>query len=201
MDNTKVVYYGIFKTLRALAVQNQIRTRIFTVFHRYLVFCSFQYPGNPCSSVSPKKKIPIRSSYPTRRAIKTPTGNNKMSTKTAADLAPEDWKHYQPFRPTENVSLSSGSYDEAISVAQSIAEELIHRFGAKKVTLFGSLARSTYNPRSDIDLAVWGLPASKFYRAVAFATGFSKIWKVDLVDAEECGESLRKAILKEGIEL
>ena len=33
------------------------------------------------------------------------------------------------------------------------------------------------------------------------ATGFSKIWKVDLVDAEECGDSLSKAILKEGIEL
>ena len=124
-----------------------------------------------------------------------------MPTKTAVNLTPEDWKHYQPFRLTENVSLSSVSYDEAISVAQSITKELIHRFGAKKVKLFGSLARSDYNPRSDIDLSVWGIPASEFYRAVAFATGFSKIWRVDLVDAEECGTSLSKAIQKEGIEL
>ena len=124
-----------------------------------------------------------------------------MSTKTAADLTPEDWKHYQPFRSTENAAFSSVSYDEAISVAQSITKELIHRFGAKKVKLFGSLARSDYHRRSDIDLAVWGIPAPEFYRAVAFATGFSKIWKVDLVDAEECGDSLSKAIQSEGIEL
>jgi predicted nucleotidyltransferase len=124
-----------------------------------------------------------------------------MPTKTAADLAPEDWKHYQPFSPTENVSPSSGSFEDAMSVAQGIAKELIHGFGAKKVKLFGSLARSDYHRRSDIDLAVWGIPAPEFYRAVAFATGFSKIWKVDLVDAEECGDSLSKAIQSEGIEL
>lgn len=35
---------------------------------------------------------------------------------------------------------------------------LAHRTGAKRVVLFGSRARNEERPRSDIDLAVFGLP-------------------------------------------
>jgi len=35
---------------------------------------------------------------------------------------------------------------------------LAHRAGAKRVVLFGSRARNEERPRSDIDLAVFGLP-------------------------------------------
>ena len=86
-------------------------------------------------------------------------------------------------------------------MARSIAKELIERFGAKKVILFGSLARGEYSRWSDIDLAVWGIAPVDFFKAVAFATGFSKIWKVDLVDGEDCSKSLHDVILKEGIKL
>jgi hypothetical protein len=32
---------------------------------------------------------------------------------------------------------------------------------------------------------VWGIPYDKFFKAVAFAAGFSKKFKVDLVDAQD----------------
>ena len=86
-------------------------------------------------------------------------------------------------------------------MARSIAKELVERFGAKKVMLFGSLARGGYSKWSDIDLAVWAIPPVEFFKAVSFATGFSETWKVDLVDGEDCSTGLQDVILKEGIEL
>ena len=124
-----------------------------------------------------------------------------MTVKTAADLQPADWKVYRPFTPTENRYSSSTSVADGFSVAKDIAAELIRHYGAKKVILFGSLARGELHIRSDIDLAVWGIAASEFYRAVAFATGFSKKWKVDLVDGDDCSETLREIIRKEGVGL
>ena len=86
-------------------------------------------------------------------------------------------------------------------MAESIARELVKRFGARRVVLFGSVARGDIHKRSDIDLAVWGIPPKDFYRAVAFASGHSRKWKVDVVDAEDCREFVRRSILEEGVEL
>jgi predicted nucleotidyltransferase len=91
--------------------------------------------------------------------------------------------------------------EEGRAVAISIARELKARFGASRVMLFGSFARGDFHRRSDIDLAVWGIPLAAYYRAVAFASGFSKKFKVDLVDAEDCSESLCLHIAGEGVEL
>ncbi len=67
--------------------------------------------------------------------------------------------------------------------------------------LFGSFARGDFHRQSDIDLSVWGIPSAAYYRAVAFASGFSEKFKVDLVDAEDCSESLRLHIEGEGVKL
>jgi len=124
-----------------------------------------------------------------------------MTVKTAADLEPDDWKRYRPFTSTEEKDSSSTFIADGYSVAKDIATELMRHFGAKKIMLFGSLARGDLHMRSDIDLAVWGIPAAKFYRAVAFATGLSKTWKVDIVDGDDCNETLSEVIQKEGVEL
>jgi predicted nucleotidyltransferase len=124
-----------------------------------------------------------------------------MTVKTAADLKPADWKYYRPFTSTEDKYSSSTTVVDGYSVAKDIANELISHYGAKRVILFGSLARGDLHIRSDIDLAVWGIPARDFYRAVAFATGFSKTWKVDLVDGDDCNETLSELIQKEGVGL
>lgn len=123
-----------------------------------------------------------------------------MPSRTAVDISPELWKQYRPFRSvTDKRSLSAAKSAEA--EASAIANELKSRFGASRVMLFGSLARGDFHQWSDIDLAVWGVPSTHYYRAVAFASSFSNLFKVDLVDVEDCSESLRRHILKEGVEL
>jgi hypothetical protein len=41
----------------------------------------------------------------------------------------------------------------------------------------------------------------RFFKAVAFATGQSRKWKLDLVDIDDCGVALRAIIEKEGVVL
>lgn len=123
-----------------------------------------------------------------------------MPSRTAADIPPSLWKQYRPFRPVADERTSSAAESAKVE-ASAIATELKNRFGASRVMLFGSLARNDFNRWSDIDLAVWGVSPADYYRAVAFATGFSNSFKVDLVDGEDCSESLRQHILKEGVEI
>jgi predicted nucleotidyltransferase len=116
---------------------------------------------------------------------------------TAADLSEEQLRRYRPFQSARKPGLGS----EAKKVAAWIASELAARYGARKVFLFGSLARGDQGPVFDIDLAAKGIPSSRFFEAVAFATGQCQKWKVDLVDVEDCGGSLRDMIEKEGVVL
>lgn len=125
-----------------------------------------------------------------------------VAGKTALEMSPDEWRQYQPFRSDKKISLPYGAQAmQAKRVASSLALELRNRFGAKKVVLFGSLARGEFSGRSDIDLAVWGIPPGEFYRAVAFASGYSKTWEVDLVDIEDCSQTLKGNIEQEGVVL
>lgn len=125
------------------------------------------------------------------------------AARTALDLSPLEWKRYHPFGTGGKRSsfLLTSRQDSARDVAKRIALELVKRFGAHSVVLFGSVTREDIHKRSDIDLAVWGISPKDFYRAVAFTSGYSKEWKVDLVDAEDCRETIRQSILKDGVEL
>jgi predicted nucleotidyltransferase len=57
-------------------------------------------------------------------------------------------------------------------------------FGATDVYLFGSLAKGEYRKDSDIDLAVSGIPAEKFYEAMGRAEDVLDR-EIDLVDLDE----------------
>lgn len=123
-----------------------------------------------------------------------------MPSRTALDIPRAMWSQYHPFKKKIEDSMLAAQVDEARSIAHKVAEELKQRFGAKRVVIFGSLARGDFGTRSDIDLAAWGVPPSKYFRAVAFATGFKSTWKIDLIDADDCSYSLREAIMHEGVE-
>ena len=87
-------------------------------------------------------------------------------------------------------------------LARKAAALLHNEFEAKKVVLFGSLAsHSGFTLWSDIDLAVFGVPADRFYAAVAAITGISAEFKVDLVDGDACKASQSEAIDRDGIAL
>jgi predicted nucleotidyltransferase len=91
-------------------------------------------------------------------------------------------------------------YKKAWQEARKAAAILKKDFGAERVWVFGSLTdKSRFHKRSDIDLAEVGIPAKRFYAAVAAVTRSIKDYKVDLVDLTDCREAVKKAVEKEGI--
>ncbi|MGB9858895.1 MAG: nucleotidyltransferase family protein [Moorellaceae bacterium] len=93
-------------------------------------------------------------------------------------------------------------YEEAWKLARRAASLLKERFGAQKVVVFGSLTdRSRFTEWSDVDLAVWGVPDELFYAAVGAVIGLSADFMVDLVDAEDCPDKIRKSIESEGVQV
>ncbi len=78
--------------------------------------------------------------------------------------------------------------------------DLCRRSGATRVRLFGSLATGRPSSDPDIDLAVEGVPPSRFFDLygqllMAAAT------RVDLLDLADCHGSLREATLRDGVDV
>ena len=127
--------------------------------------------------------------------------------KTALEMTQAEWKRYKPSsrrhrKALEGAIKSAASREEAIVIAQQAARLLKERFDAQKVVVFGSLAMNAeFTELSDIDLAAWGIPTDKYYKAVAEVTGLSDRYKIDLVDPELCRDSVKKAILEQGVEI
>jgi predicted nucleotidyltransferase len=85
-------------------------------------------------------------------------------------------------------------------LAKEAAQILYQEYNAKKAVVFGSLSNSEcYNQWSDIDLAVWGIKPELYFRAVARIISLSSRFRIDIVEAEDCHESLKELIEKEGI--
>lgn len=87
-------------------------------------------------------------------------------------------------------------------VARQAAQLLKDRFGATRVVLFGSmLDASKLHSRSDIDLAVWGLPetGTTYFQAVGMLQGLSR-FTIDLVEAQYAPDHIQEAIAQ-GMEL
>jgi predicted nucleotidyltransferase len=61
---------------------------------------------------------------------------------------------------------------------------LLKSMGARRVYLFGSVARGNARTDSDLDLAVEGLPPETFYRTLAQLNDLADR-QVDLVDLDE----------------
>jgi len=94
---------------------------------------------------------------------------------------------------------------KALKEAKRIAEMLRERYGVGKVVLFGSLAKylrgtGEFTERSDIDLAVEGLPKEEYFKVLSEINRFSE-FEIDLIDLEGCPEFLKRLIKREGIEI
>lgn len=125
-----------------------------------------------------------------------------MSSRTVRNISPEALKQFHPFKLNSGIgTVAIIRQASAKDTADALAKVLKERFQASKVMLFGSATRADFSQWSDIDLAVWGISASEYFRAVAFASGYSSIFKIDLVDAEDCSPSLLQHIIQNGIEL
>ncbi len=130
-----------------------------------------------------------------------------FTTRTALELSVADWRRYHPAETSRQRSDAENAERarrrrRALRTARRAAALLREYFGASRVVLFGSLTRwGGFTPWSDIDLAAWGIPAARFYAAVAAVTGLSAEFKVDLVDPDFCRPALRVAIDREGLDL
>jgi predicted nucleotidyltransferase len=127
--------------------------------------------------------------------------------KTALDITGDQWLAYDMGaavrrRQASVDHLAQERWQQAQQLARDAAQRLRDQFGARRVVLFGSaVERSLFTRWSDVDLAVWGVPPERFYAAVAAVTSLRVDIPVDLVDAEQCSEDLKKTIEQEGVEL
>jgi predicted nucleotidyltransferase len=127
--------------------------------------------------------------------------------KTALDITGDEWRAYDMGAAVRRRQASvdpqaQERWQQAQQLARDAAQRLRDQFGARRVVLFGStVERSLFTRWSDVDLAVWGVPPEQFYEAVAAVTSLHVGIPVDLVDAEQCGEDIKKTIEQEGVEL
>ncbi|MDJ0503328.1 MAG: nucleotidyltransferase domain-containing protein [Nostocales cyanobacterium LE14-WE4] len=88
-----------------------------------------------------------------------------------------------------------------MKIARQCAKILKERFGAEKVVLFGSLLdHQQMSWRSDIDLAVWGLPEKDYFKAVGVLLDIAEDFSLDLMEAQHAKPYILPAI-SQGIEL
>ncbi len=124
--------------------------------------------------------------------------------RTAAELTPQEVERYRQAwraRQASNEAALERRRADAVALAREAARILKSDFHARRVWLFGSLARSTFGWASDIDLAVEGVPEEVFFQAVGRLLGLHPGIAVDLVDVQNAKPALREAIEREGIPL
>ena len=103
---------------------------------------------------------------------------------------------------TEFLAQMSKRQQKGLVAARRCAQILREQFGAKRVVLFGSLLNhEEMSWRSDIDLAVWGLPKNDYFRAVSQMLVVEPEFDVDLVEIQNAKPHILKAIEAEGVEL
>jgi predicted nucleotidyltransferase len=91
-------------------------------------------------------------------------------------------------------------HQRAWEVAQQAAQILKEQFRAERVAAFGSvLSDKRFHPRSDVDLAVWGLDERVYYRAVSRLLDLDPTIPIDLIEFELAPPALQAIIEQEGV--
>lgn len=97
------------------------------------------------------------------------------------------------FTQKEKLNNLPYEYQEDIKKATKILKEN----GAKEVFIFGSIANGKFNENSDIDIAVKGLCAEKFYK-VASILMFELQNEFDLIDLDDKENRFSQMLLNVG---
>ncbi len=102
----------------------------------------------------------------------------------------------------QNRKVDEALLQRAWQTAHRVAATLYKDFGATQVAVFGSLTeREAFTKWSDIDIAVWGIPSDKYFRAVWEAEAISRLFEVDLVDFESCPALYRERIESQAVSI
>lgn len=121
------------------------------------------------------------------------------------DIKPEQMAQYiatAQKRAHQEQSDLHQRYRRAHQVAQQAASLLKAHFTVGHIVVFGSLVhQALFHLRSDIDLAVWGLPERDYYRAVGELQALDPAFAIDLIRFEEASPTLQATIEQDGVTL
>jgi uncharacterized protein len=138
-------------------------------------------------------------------SLKHVNNQEKLELKTAGHLTEKEIEAYRNsliFRQEQETRELKQRRERAWSLALKAAEMLKERFGAKKVVLFGSLARERmFTMWSDVDLAAWGLRPEDTFRAIGEVYDLDEDIRVNLVDVSACLSSFLETIEKDGVDI
>lgn len=121
-----------------------------------------------------------------------------MSQSNAPKPSPEQMAQYRASarrRAEQRRQQQLARYQRGRKVAKTAARLLKDTWSANKVVLFGSmLTPEKVHSRSDIDLAVWGLPATDYLQALAAVLDIDPDFSIDLIEVEHASSHLFTAI-------
>lgn len=126
---------------------------------------------------------------------------------TALELGREGWRRYlKGVRRSASVSKDTSAEwqerEDLMARTRKAAEAAKTQCGARRVVLFGSLAHEGWlGSDSDVDLAVEGLVGEAYWEVWRLAEEIIGDRRVDLIDMDAAGRSLRQAIERYGVEL
>jgi uncharacterized protein len=105
-------------------------------------------------------------------------------------------------RQKVRISKAKTRREKGWELARKAAKLLRTRFQAKRVAVFGSLLHEARFTRwSDIDIAVWGIPADQTFRAIGAVMDLDSSVELNLVDVNTCSTSLLLAIEQEAVDV
>lgn len=96
------------------------------------------------------------------------------------------------------VTASEAWQVDAEAAATRVCDVLVRDFGAKRVVLFGSVARGEARVGSDLDMLVDGIAPAVWFDACAAAAAAAGRVDVDLVPREACRPYVLERALAEG---
>lgn len=105
----------------------------------------------------------------------------------------DHWRRRRAEQQAQNQRLAQ----KARADLERIVDVLVRQFGAKRIILFGSLARGRFAPDSDIDLAVEGIAREDYFDALAAVNRLTRRW-VDLKPLEDLDPHFRQRVLATG---
>ena len=97
----------------------------------------------------------------------------------------------------EKLLLKETQFPDDIVQAIKAVESILLRHGARKIILYGSLARGDYRADSDIDICCEGIPPEHYFRALAECLMATQR-RVSVLDFASIQGYFRERILREG---
>jgi predicted nucleotidyltransferase len=120
-------------------------------------------------------------------------------------LTPEALKNY---KKRVQMGVSNEQYQlserrvKAWELANVAARMLKEKYGATKVSVFGSLVhQAAFTRWSDVDIAAWGIPVEQTFKAMADILNLGEEIPLQLVDVNTCSSSLLRVIQSQGVEI